>query len=87
MLICKLYLGIDHLGKVTWKKNEASQEFTLLTEGINFQEFLKYPEILDLNKISTNDVNSFRERYGIEAAVMTIQREIDKVFKPYGYDY
>jgi len=69
---------------VTFKQSEDRTHFEILTEGINFPGFYKYPEMLDLNRISTNDVNAFRNAYGIEAAVMTMQREIDKVFKPYG---
>jgi len=71
------------IGKVTWKKAD-DDSCELITEGINFEAFMKYQETLDLNRIATNDVNAFRERYGIEAAVMTIQREIDNVFRPYG---
>lgn len=76
--------GIPKISKVTFKQSEDRTHYEILTEGINFHGFYKYPEMLDLNRISTNDVNAFRNAYGIEAAVMTMQREIDKVFKPYG---
>ena len=79
------FSGIPSISKVTFKPSEDRTHFEILTEGINFPGFYKYPEMLDLNRISTNDVNAFRNAYGIEAAVMTMQREIDKVFKPYGY--
>ena len=78
------FLGINGIGKVTWKKSEDGLNCEIITEGINFDVFLNYPSKLNLNRIATNDVNAFRERYGIEAAVMTIQREIDNVFRPYG---
>lgn len=78
--------GIPKIGKVTWKESEDKKNFELLTEGINFPGFYKYPKMFDLRRISTNDINAFRNQYGIEAAVMTMQREIDKVFKPYGIE-
>jgi len=40
--------------------------------------------VVDLNKLYTNDVNKLREHYGIEAARNAILSEISSVFKAYG---
>ena len=81
--------GLENISKVTFKKiddkNPNDVGYELLTEGINYDVMYNYSADLDLNKLSTNDVNSFAQKYGIEAGALTIKREIDKVFKPYGY--
>ena len=80
---------MENISKVTFKKiddkNPNDVGYELLTEGINYDVMYNYSADLDLNKLSTNDVNSFAQKYGIEAGALTIKREIDKVFKPYGY--
>lgn len=41
---------------------------TLKTEGINIVEMFKYSNILDLNRLYSNDIHGISETYGIEAA-------------------
>ncbi|KAK6188065.1 hypothetical protein SNE40_004329 [Patella caerulea] len=56
----------------------------LMTEGINFQEMYKYADILDLNKLYSNNFKLFSQTYGVEASARIIQQELKNVFGAYG---
>ena len=66
------------------KELESKKGYEMLTEGINFEEMYNYSDYFDLNRISSNDVNAFSNKYGVEAGAATIKKEIEKVFEPYG---
>ena len=76
--------GLEGIGKVTMKELESKKGYEMLTEGINFEEMYNYSDYFDLNRISSNDVNAFSNKYGVEAGAATIKKEIEKVFEPYG---
>ncbi|KAJ3615707.1 hypothetical protein Zmor_012367 [Zophobas morio] len=59
-------------------------QLLLQTEGVNIPEMWKYYNILEMNKIICNDIHQILEVYGVEAARITIVREISEVFKVYG---
>lgn len=44
----------------------------------------KYNELLDLNKLYSNDIHKIAEMYGIEAATRVIIKEVQEVFAVYG---
>lgn len=44
----------------------------------------KYDNVLNLNKLYSNDIYNISQIYGIEAANRVIIREISEVFKMYG---
>lgn len=44
----------------------------------------KYNEILDLNRLYTNDIHTVATTYGIEAATRVIVKEIQFLFSQYG---
>lgn len=44
----------------------------------------KYNELLDLNKLYSNDIHKIAETYGIEAATRVIVKEVQDVFAVYG---
>lgn len=46
------------------KKKQAG--FVLQLEGINFNEILKYFDLIDINKIDTNDLGSYLRIYGVK---------------------
>lgn len=56
----------------------------LRTDGINITELFKYNDLLDLNKLYSNDIHKFGETYGIEAATKVVVKEVQEVFKVYG---
>ena len=76
--------GLEGIGKVTVKELDSKNGFEMVTEGINFDIMYNFSEFFDLNRISSNDVNAFSGKYGVEAGAATIKKEIEKVFEPYG---
>lgn len=58
----------------------------LKTEGINIVQMFKYNNLLDLNKLYSNDIHAIANTYGIEAANKVIIKEIQNVFNVYGID-
>jgi len=59
--------------------------FTLLkTDGININAMVRYDNILDISRLSCNNIHDMAKHYGIEAANKTIVREITNVFRVYG---
>ncbi|XP_067885420.1 DNA-directed RNA polymerase I subunit RPA1 [Heterodontus francisci] len=70
------------LNETTNRRGE--KEFVLNTEGINLTEMFKYGDILDLNRLYSNDIHAFASTYGIEAALRVIEKEIKDVFAVYG---
>lgn len=59
-------------------------EYILKTEGINIIEMFKYDNILDLNRLYSNDIHAISKTYGIEAACNVIVKEVQNVFDVYG---
>ncbi|XP_066505483.1 DNA-directed RNA polymerase I subunit RPA1 [Hoplias malabaricus] len=72
------------LNEVTNKA--GAKELVLNTEGINMQEIFKYGDILDLNRLYSNEVHSMANTYGIEVALRVIEKEIKDVFAVYGIE-
>nr|KAF6430073.1 RNA polymerase I subunit A [Molossus molossus] len=70
------------LNETTTDRGEKG--FVLNTEGINLPELFKYSEVLDLNRLYSNDIHAMASTYGIEAALRVIEKEIKDVFAVYG---
>lgn len=56
----------------------------LQVEGMNLEALWARSEILDVNRLSTNDVAAVLNAYGVEAARAAIVREVRRVFEMYG---
>ncbi|XP_011559659.3 DNA-directed RNA polymerase I subunit RPA1 [Plutella xylostella] len=56
----------------------------LRTEGINILQMFKHCDLLDLNRLYSNDIHAIANTYGIEAATKVIIKEIKNVFNVYG---
>ncbi|KAL0227467.1 hypothetical protein RCL1_003611 [Eukaryota sp. TZLM3-RCL] len=54
------------------------------TEGVNFAAIWALSEIVDINKLYTNDIHAILMNYGVEAARSAIVNEISSVFGHYG---
>lgn len=54
------------------------------TAGVNFNAAWIHDDIIDVNKISCNDIHAVLHTYGVEAARATIVNEIRAVFGAYG---
>uniref|UniRef100_A0A8C3JZE6 DNA-directed RNA polymerase subunit n=1 Tax=Calidris pygmaea TaxID=425635 RepID=A0A8C3JZE6_9CHAR len=63
---------------------QGEKEFVLQTEGINLAELFRYSDILDLNRLYSNDIHAMAKNYGIESALRVIIKEIKDVFAVYG---
>ncbi|XP_034242547.1 DNA-directed RNA polymerase I subunit RPA1 [Thrips palmi] len=64
--------------------NNPREGIVLKTDGLNIIEMFKYSDLLDINKLYSNDVHAIAGIYGIEAAVRVVVKEIQDVFKVYG---
>ncbi|XP_039753127.1 DNA-directed RNA polymerase I subunit RPA1 [Pararge aegeria] len=64
--------------------NKEKDVLYLKTEGINIVQMSKYSNLLDLNKLYSNDIHAIANTYGIEAANKVIIKEIQNVFNVYG---
>ena len=60
------------------------KKYTIVTEGVNFNEVWKFAEHLDVNNIYSNDISAILNTYGVEAARACIINEISNVFGAYG---
>jgi len=65
---------------------EEKGEMILKTDGINIDAMFKYVKILDINRLSCNNIHDMARYYGIESANRTIVREIVNVFDVYGIE-
>eukprot|EP00357_Protocruzia_adherens_P030942 CAMPEP_0115014766 /NCGR_PEP_ID=MMETSP0216-20121206/26300_1 /TAXON_ID=223996 /ORGANISM="Protocruzia adherens, Strain Boccale" /LENGTH=1444 /DNA_ID=CAMNT_0002384621 /DNA_START=295 /DNA_END=4630 /DNA_ORIENTATION=- len=63
---------------------KAKNEVYIQTEGVNFEACWKYPDIIDVNRLSSNDIHAILRTYGVEAARLSIMNEIIRVFSVYG---
>ena len=63
---------------------DGNKEWRVGTDGVNFAELMLYGDVLDLNRMYSNDVYAVMQQYGVEAARMAITKEIQSVFAPYG---
>jgi DNA-directed RNA polymerase I subunit RPA1 len=64
-------------------KNDKGEQ-VLTTEGANIEAVFAHDNLLDLNRLTCNNVHDVARYYGIEAANRTIVREIQNVFQVYG---
>ncbi|XP_070692657.1 DNA-directed RNA polymerase I subunit RPA1 [Pempheris klunzingeri] len=72
------------LSETTTKTGE--KETVLNTEGINMHEMFKHSDILDINRLYSNEVHAMANTYGIEVALKVIEKEIKDVFAVYGIE-
>ncbi|CAG8722942.1 11329_t:CDS:2, partial [Ambispora leptoticha] len=62
---------------------EGDTSKTIATEGVNFRQIWLYDDIIDINKIYSNDIAAILKNYGVEAARGAIMKEISDVFAAY----
>ncbi|CAG9786553.1 unnamed protein product [Diatraea saccharalis] len=64
--------------------NKEKDIVYIKTEGINILQMFKYNNLLDMNRLYSNDIHAIANTYGIEAANKVIIKEIQNVFNVYG---
>ncbi|XP_037531337.1 DNA-directed RNA polymerase I subunit RPA1 [Nematolebias whitei] len=72
------------LSETTTKTGD--KQTVLNTEGVNMHEIFKYSDILDINRLYSNEVHAMANTYGIEVALKVIEKEIKDVFAVYGIE-
>ncbi|KAK5084607.1 hypothetical protein LTR05_005685 [Lithohypha guttulata] len=65
-------------------KEVPLKEAVITCQGVNLLAMREYQHIIDPHTIYTNSVHDMLNLYGVEAARMTIVKEIDNVFKGHG---
>ena len=68
------------------KEKSQRKEPYLVVQGLNFDEFYKFADIINVNRIYTNDIYKMGKKYGIEACRGNLVNEIRSVFKMYGIE-
>lgn len=80
--VVKSIKGIEKCTFVEPKKE--SEEPMLIVQGINFEAFYPYQDIIDVSRIETNHSYALRQMYGVEAMRANIVKEVTEVFGVYG---
>lgn len=65
-------------------KKEEVKEPVITTQGVNLMAMRQFQNIINPDTVYTNSVHEMLNLYGVEAARMTIVKEIDGVFKGHG---
>jgi len=68
------------------KEKSQRKEPYIIVQGLNFDEFSKYADIVNVNRIYTNDIYKMGKKYGIEACRANLVNEVRSVFKMYGIE-
>ena len=68
------------------KDSGDKKEPYLLVQGINFKAFYEHSDILDVNRLKTNDIWKMCKQYGVEAGRENLVSEVRSVFKMYGIE-
>ena len=61
-------------------------DVVIKTDGVNIEAMFAYSDILDINRLYSNDVHAISRYYGVEAASRVLVNEIRNVFKVYGIE-
>ena len=65
------------------KEVNKVKKYMLELEGFNYNEIKKYDDLININKIETNDIGGILNIFGIEACRAAIVKEIVNVFDVY----
>lgn len=77
--------GISRCYLIQQRLGDAQEESPCIqTEGLNFEEIWGLDDVLDVNKLQTNDIYQTLQTYGVEAARASISKQINDVFGVYG---
>ena len=66
------------------RPKKEGDEPHLVVQGLNFDAFYPYQDIMDVNNIETNHSYALRSKYGVEAMRANIVKEVQMVFGVYG---
>ena len=63
---------------------QGTKSFAVATDGVNFHALAAYADVLDVDRLYSNDIAAILRHYGVEAARAAISKEVQSVFAPYG---
>ena len=77
---------VSGLARCFIEENEKPEDERILlaTEGVNLRGMWEFADEVDVRHLHSNDVRAILNTYGVEAARLTIVREIGRVFSVYG---
>eukprot|EP01129_Flabellula_baltica_P009496 TRINITY_DN3888_c0_g1_i2.p1 TRINITY_DN3888_c0_g1~~TRINITY_DN3888_c0_g1_i2.p1 ORF type:complete len:1566 (+),score=370.20 TRINITY_DN3888_c0_g1_i2:27-4724(+) len=75
---------VPGIARCTVLDAKGNDWISLQTEGVNFKEMWNLHEILDVNKVYSNDLGEIYRNYGVEAARAAFIEEVSSVFNAYG---
>lgn len=67
-------------------ESEADKVISVGTDGCNIKGMWDFENIIDVNKIYTNDIAAILRTYGVEACRASIMQEVASVFAVYGIE-
>ncbi|ETV70991.1 hypothetical protein H257_13721 [Aphanomyces astaci] len=77
--------GISRCYQVKQRFNGSDvEEQCIQTAGLNFQAIWELDDVLDVNRLATNDIYQVLRHYGVEATRASISKQIQDVFGVYG---
>lgn len=65
-------------------EGDKGKPHVVQTDGINFQAVFAFDDHVDVNELTSNNIHSMLNTYGVEAARQTIVNECRNVFGAYG---
>lgn len=77
--------GIDKCLLVIPEEKEKKEPY-LYIQGINFKALHEHLDVLDINRIKTNDIYKMMKQYGVEAGRANLVDEVRSIFKMYGIE-
>ncbi|KAF2402394.1 DNA-directed RNA polymerase I subunit RPA1 [Trichodelitschia bisporula] len=72
---------LDKDNTYTDPEGNGRTEPAIITEGVNMVAIREFQDMIDPNRVFTNDIVAMLRLYGVEACRATIVREVDAVFK------
>lgn len=67
-------------------ESESDKTISIGTDGCNIKGMWDFSDIIDVNKIYSNDIAAILRTYGVEACRAAIMQEIASVFAVYGIE-
>ncbi|GMS82240.1 hypothetical protein PENTCL1PPCAC_4415 [Pristionchus entomophagus] len=71
---------------LTEDKKDGQTKLLLQTQGINLEALYRHSDVLDVNRLYTNDLDLILRTYGAEACSRAIVNEMNGVFAVYGIE-
>jgi len=78
--------GIERAMTSQCKNPSEAGRHRLKCEGVNLRELWRFPDVLELGTLYSNNIHKIAKAYGIEAGRRVLIKEVQDVFKVYGIE-